>query len=145
MKNRLHSFDFCALSFERHGYLAEETVNFTKKLASCRANALGLEPSSEVRRWYGVLSCCIQRSNAKILRGGPVPARVLRQPPRFSSRGSVLTARNTLPIWFGASLVFCVIDPETSATPPHVPPPPGPRTWSMSAPLLRVWRRRQDA
>ena len=74
-RRRLHAFDFCALSFERHGYLAKETVGFTKKLAYARATALGLEPSSEICRWYGVISCCIQRANAKILRGEPVPGR----------------------------------------------------------------------
>ena len=74
-RRRLHPFDFCALSFERHGYWAKETVGFTKKLAYARATALGLEPSSEICRWYGVISCCIQRANAKILRGEPVPGR----------------------------------------------------------------------
>ena len=51
----MHSFDFRAISFERHGYLAEETVGFIKQLAYCRALALGLEPSAEIRRWYGVI------------------------------------------------------------------------------------------
>ena len=74
-RRRLHPFDFCALSFERHGYWAKETVGFTKKFAYARATALGLEPSSEICRWYGVISCCIQRANAKILRGEPVPGR----------------------------------------------------------------------
>ena len=74
-RRRLHPFDFCALSFERHGYWAKETVGFTKKLAYARATALGLEPSSEICRWYGVIPCCIQRANAKILRGEPVPGR----------------------------------------------------------------------
>ena len=82
-----YTFDFCALSFERHGYLAKETVSFTKKLAFCRATALGLEPSAEIHRWYGVLSCCIQRANAKILRGEPVPARSSNPPPRLLARG----------------------------------------------------------
>ena len=72
---RLHPFDFCALSFERHGYWAKETVNFTKKLAHARASALGLETSAEIRRWYGAVACCIQGANAKILRGEPVPGR----------------------------------------------------------------------
>ena len=67
-------FDFVALSFERHGRWAKETVSFTRKLASRRAIAAGLEPSEEVRRWYAVISCAIQRTNAKILRGEPVPA-----------------------------------------------------------------------
>ena len=63
-----------ALSFERHGRWAKETVSFTKKLASRRAIAAGLEPSDEIRRWYAVIACAIQRANAKILRGEPVPA-----------------------------------------------------------------------
>ena len=33
----MHSFDFRAISFDRHGYLAEETVGFIKQLAYCRA------------------------------------------------------------------------------------------------------------
>ena len=32
---RLHPFDFRALSFERHGYWAKETVGFTKKTSLC--------------------------------------------------------------------------------------------------------------
>ena len=86
-RRRMHTFDFCALSFERHGYLAKETIDFTKKLATCRAVALGLEPSAEIRRWYGVISCCIQRANAKILRGEPVPGRFSAPPPRLLARG----------------------------------------------------------
>ena len=69
------------------GYLAEETVSFIKQLAYCRALALGLEPSAEIRRWYGVISCCIQRANAKILRGEPVPGRHSPPPPRLIARG----------------------------------------------------------
>ena len=69
-------FDFVALSFERHGRWANETVSFTKKLASRRALAAGLEPAEEIRRWYAVISCAIQRTNAKILRGEPVPAAI---------------------------------------------------------------------
>ena len=86
-RRRLYTFDFCALSFERHGYLAKETVSFTKKLAFRRAVALGLEPSAEIRRWYGVISCCIQRANAKILRGEPVPGRFSTPPPRLLAQG----------------------------------------------------------
>ena len=73
-------FDFVALSFERHGRWAKETVSFTKKLASRRAIAAGLEPSDEIRRWYAVIACAIQRANAKILRGEPVPALALAPP-----------------------------------------------------------------
>ena len=51
-------------------------MSFTKKLASRRALAAGLEPAEEIRRWYAVISCAIQRTNAKILRGEPVPASV---------------------------------------------------------------------
>ena len=56
-------------------YWAKEIVGFTKKLAYARAAVLGLEPSSEICCWYGMISCCIQRANAKILRGEPVPGR----------------------------------------------------------------------
>ena len=86
-RKRLHPFDFCALSFERHGYWAKETVGFTKKLAHARASALGLDPSVEISRWYGIISCCLQRANAKILRGEPVPARHSAPPPRLFSLG----------------------------------------------------------
>jgi len=86
-RRRLHPFDFCALSFERHGYWAKETVGFTRKLAYARAAALGLDPSAEICRWYGIISCCLQRANAKILRGEPVPARHSAPPRRFFSLG----------------------------------------------------------
>ena len=39
-RRRMHSFDFRAISLDRHGYLdmaAEETVGFIKQLAYCRA------------------------------------------------------------------------------------------------------------
>ena len=84
---RMHPFDFSALSFERHGFWAKETVGFIKKLAHSRAAALGLEPSAEIQRWYAVISCCIQRSNAKILRGEPVPGRPTPPPSRFAATG----------------------------------------------------------
>ena len=53
---RLHPFDFRALAFKRHGFIAKETA-------------------AEICRWYGVISCCIQRANAKILRSEPVAGR----------------------------------------------------------------------
>ena len=84
---RMHPFDFCALSFERHGFWAKETVGFIKKLAHSRAAALGLEPSTEIQRWYAAISCCLQRSNAKILRGEPVPGRPTPPPSRFTATG----------------------------------------------------------
>ena len=72
---RLHPFDFCALPFERLGYWAKETIGFTKKLAFARATALGFDPAAEICRWYGIISCYLQRANAKVLRGEPVPGR----------------------------------------------------------------------
>ena len=86
-RRRLHPFDFCALSFERHGFWAKETISFTRKLAYARASALGLDPSAEICRWYGIISCCIQRANAKVLRGEPVPARHSPPPVRLFSMG----------------------------------------------------------
>ena len=87
-RRRLHPFNFCALSFERHGYWAKETIGFTKKLAFARATALGLDPAAEICRWYGIISCCLQRANAKVLRGEPVPGRHSAPPPgRFLSLG----------------------------------------------------------
>ena len=83
----MHSFDFCALSFERHGYWGKETVDFIKKLATSRAVSLGLEPSAEVRRWYAAISCTLQRANAIILRGEPVPGRPNPLPSSFVATG----------------------------------------------------------
>ena len=82
-------FDFVALSFERHGRWAKETVSFVKKLATRRALAAGLEPADEIRRWYAVISCAIQRTNAKILRGEPVPAVLAPPAGRRLGRGFV--------------------------------------------------------
>ena len=42
-------------------------------------------PADEIRRWYAVISCAIQRTNAKILRGEPVPAVVA--PPAWRRFG----------------------------------------------------------
>ena len=80
-------FDFVALSFERHGRWAKETVSFVKKLATRRALAAGLEPADEIRRWYAVISCAIQRTNAKILRGELVPAVLAPPAGRRLGRG----------------------------------------------------------
>ena len=63
---RLQPFDFCALAFERHGYIAKETAALIRKLATLKANAFELDPSEEIRKWYTVLSCCVQRANAKV-------------------------------------------------------------------------------
>ena len=62
-------------------------ISFGKKLAYARAAALGLDPSAEICRWYGIISCCLQRANAKVLRGEPVPARHSAPPPRLFSLG----------------------------------------------------------
>ena len=72
---RLQPFNFCALAFERHGFFAKETKSFIQKLAHIKAAHYELDPSEETRKWYTVISCCIQRANAKILRGEPVPGR----------------------------------------------------------------------
>ena len=68
----------------RHGFIAEETVGIVRKLACLRAAAFELEPAAEIRKWYTILSCCVQRANAKVLRGearpgerSPVPSRLL--------------------------------------------------------------------
>ena len=76
---RLQPFDFCALAFERHGFMAKETKSFIQKLARLKAAHFELDPSEEIRKWYTVVSCCIQRANAKILSGDPTPGR--RAPP----------------------------------------------------------------
>ena len=76
---RLQPFDFRALAFERHGFIAKETLSFVKKFARMKATFFELDPSEETRRWYTVISCCIQRANARILSGDPTPGR--RNPP----------------------------------------------------------------
>ena len=80
---RLHPFDFCALAFERHGYIAKETAALIRKLASLKAAHFELDPAEETRRWYVALSCCVQRANAKILRGEAVPGRRSSVPSRL--------------------------------------------------------------
>ena len=80
---RSHPFDFRALSFERHGFIAKETVGLIRKFAAKRAEFLQLERSEETRRWYTVLSCCVQRANAVVLRGEAAPGRRSRIPRRL--------------------------------------------------------------
>ena len=72
---RLQPFDFRALAFERHGFIAKETRSLIQKLARVKAAHYELDPSAEIRKWYTVISCCIQRANAKILSGDPTPSR----------------------------------------------------------------------
>ena len=78
-------FDFRALAFERHGFIAKETAALIRKLAHLKAAHFELEPSEETRRWYVALSCCVQRANAKILRGEAVPGRGASIPSRLLS------------------------------------------------------------
>ena len=49
-----------------------------KKLAFARATALGLDPAAEICRSYGFLSCCLQRANAKVLRGNQCQGAIQR-------------------------------------------------------------------
>ena len=86
-------FDFKALSFERHGFWSREAVVLTQRLAARKASMLGLEPSSEIQHWYAVIACAIQRTNAKILRGEPVPACAYPLP-----RAGFATGRRDLPL-----------------------------------------------
>ena len=81
----MHPFDFRPLAFERHDCIAKETVSLIQKLARKKAAALELDPSEEIRRWYTALTCCVQRANAKILRGEAVPGRSSRVPARLLS------------------------------------------------------------
>ena len=78
---RLQPFDFRALAFERHGFIAKETQKLLQKLATLKAAHYEFDNSEEIRRWYAVISCCVQRANAKILSGDPIPSR-RRPPPR---------------------------------------------------------------
>ena len=82
---RLQPFDFRPLAFERHGYIAKETVCLIRKLANKKAAAFELCASEEIRRWYTTLSCCVQRANARVLRGDAVPGRSSRVPDRLLS------------------------------------------------------------
>ena len=88
---RLHPFDFRALAFERHGFIAKETAALICKFARLKAAHFELDPSEETRRWYVALSCCVQRANAKILRGEAVPGRGSSVPSRL-----LLDGRNDL-------------------------------------------------
>ena len=49
---------------------------FTGRAAHARAAALGIDFSSEVQRWYAIVACTIQKTNAKVLRGDPSPITV---------------------------------------------------------------------
>ena len=80
-------------SFERHGFWSREAVVLTQRLAARKASMLGLEPSSEIQHWYAVIACAIQRTNAKILRGEPVPACAYPLP-----RAGFATGRRDLPL-----------------------------------------------
>ena len=80
---RLHPFDFRALAFERHGFIAKETAALIRKFASLKVAHYELDPSAEISKWYAVLSCCVQRANAKILRGEAVPGRGASVPSRL--------------------------------------------------------------
>ena len=71
---RVQSFIFVALSFERRGFWAQKTVSFTKRLATCRATMFGLEPLDEIQRWYAVIACTSQRSNANVFKVEAIPA-----------------------------------------------------------------------
>ena len=82
---RLQPFDFYGFAFERHGYIAKETAALIRKLATLKANAFELDPSEEIRKWHIVLSCCVQRANAKVLRGDATPGQRSSVPPRLLS------------------------------------------------------------
>ena len=90
---RLQPFDFRALAFERHGFMAKETKSFIQKLARIKATHFELDPSEEIRKWYTVLSCCVQRANARVLSGDPTPGR-RAAPPR-----SLLAGPHDLALW----------------------------------------------
>ena len=70
-------------TFEKYGFIAKETAALIRKLASLKAAHFELDPSEETRRWYVALSCCVQRANAKVLRGEAVPGRGSSVPSRL--------------------------------------------------------------
>ena len=45
----MHPFDFRALAFERHGFIAKEIAALIRKLATLKAAHFQLEPSEEIR------------------------------------------------------------------------------------------------
>ena len=61
-------------------YSLSEQNRFYKKAA-----AFELCASEEIRGWYTTLSCCVQRANARVLRGDAVPGRSSRVPDRLLS------------------------------------------------------------
>ena len=79
----MHNFDFRALAFEKHSFIANETTALIRKFANLKAAHFELEPSEEIRRWYVAVSCCVQRANAKILKGEAVPGRGASVPSRL--------------------------------------------------------------
>ena len=75
-RRRKVPFDLSPLGFERHGRWSVSARKFTGKAAHARAAALGIDFSSEVQRWYAIVACTIQKTNAKVLRGDPSPITV---------------------------------------------------------------------
>ena len=92
---RMHPFDFCALSFERHGFWAKETVGFIKKFASSRKATQ--RPAQHQNRLCNFLRSVLrlmtelQFQLATLLRGvcatSPSPAAILRRLPISSPGG----------------------------------------------------------
>ena len=63
---RLHPFDFRALAFERHGFIAKETAALIRKLAHIKAAHFELYLSEETRRLYVALSGkCLRNQKSK--------------------------------------------------------------------------------
>ena len=54
---RLQPFNFRALAFERHGYIAKETQKLIQTLARIKAAHFELDHSEEIRKWYTVIFC----------------------------------------------------------------------------------------
>jgi len=75
-RRRKVPFDLSPLGFERHGRWSVSARKFTGRAAHARAAALGIDFSSEVQRWYAIVACTIQKTNAKVLRGDPSPITV---------------------------------------------------------------------
>ena len=90
---RVVPFDFEPLAFELHGRWGTRARAFVQRLAFYRSQAFGGEFSAEVARAYGIVSVGLQRANACLLLGKPLPGET--QPRRKFAR---LTGPPDLPL-----------------------------------------------
>jgi len=79
-------FDFVPLAFELHGRWGEDARAFGQRLAYARASAFGSDFSAEVARLYAIVSVGLQRGNAALILGNPMPGDPTRARRAYSRR-----------------------------------------------------------